>query len=100
MVIFPSPRCASRTTQCQGRLGTGSTANQLQPTAVDTSGVLAGKQIVQVAAGQAFAVALDAEGLVYAWGNGTSVQLGDGLSAISTVPVAVDASGVRRASAS
>lgn len=78
----------------QGRLGTGSMAAQAQPMALDTTGVLAGKEIVQVEAGEAFGLALDADGQVYAWGAGSEGQLGNGSNANSTVPVAVDTSGV------
>ena len=63
--------------------------------AVDTSGVLAGKTLTQIAVGGVFACVLDATGAVYCWGYNDYGQLGDGSTAsYSSVPVAVDTSGV------
>ncbi len=77
-----------------GRLGNGDIANSSTPVAVDVSGVMAGKTIVAIAAGRDFSLALDADGKVYAWGLGSSGQLGNNSGAQSTVPVAVTTSGV------
>lgn len=60
---------------------------------VDQSGVLAGKEVVQIAAGGGHSLALDADGQVYAWGFGGNGQLGNGEFEDSLVPVAVDQSG-------
>ena len=68
-----------------GQLGDNSTTRRDAPVAVDTSGVLNGKTITQIAAGYDYSLALDSDGKVYAWGaRGYS----------SSVPVAVDTSGV------
>jgi alpha-tubulin suppressor-like RCC1 family protein len=77
-----------------GELGDGTTSNSDVPVAVDTSGVLAGKTLVQITAGNDQACALDSAGAAYCWGNNASGQLGDGTTSSSDVPVAVDTSGV------
>ena len=63
------------------------------PVRVSTSGVLAGKRLVQITAGQLQACALDSSGHAYCWGNNQFGELGDGGTANSGVPVAVDTSG-------
>ena len=77
-----------------GDLGDGSTTNSNVPVAVDTSGVLAGETITQIAAGGASACALGNSGAVYCWGDDIAGELGDGSTTSSSVPVAVDTSGV------
>jgi alpha-tubulin suppressor-like RCC1 family protein len=77
-----------------GELGNGSTANSSLPVAVDTSGVLAGKTLTQITAGDSHTCALDTAGAAYCWGYNYYGELGDGSSADSSVPVAVDTSGV------
>jgi len=64
------------------------------PIAVDTSGVLAGKLILQVEAGAVHTCALTADGRVYCWGSNDWHQLGNGSDDDSSKPVAVDMSGV------
>ena len=76
-----------------GQLGTGSTTNSSVPLTVTTSGALAGKTVVALAAGQIHSLALCADGTVVAWGGNTSGQLGNGTTANSSVPVAVNATG-------
>jgi len=78
-----------------GALGAGSNEEMVNvPVAVDTGGVLKGKKIVKIAAGEFFAMALDDEGHLYTWGENTYGQLGNNTTADSKVPVAVDTSGV------
>jgi alpha-tubulin suppressor-like RCC1 family protein len=78
-----------------GQLGDGSVAyDSFVPVAVDTSGVLGDKTLTQVTAGWTDACALDTTGAAYCWGLNTFGQLGDGSTAESNVPVAVDTSGV------
>jgi alpha-tubulin suppressor-like RCC1 family protein len=77
-----------------GQLGNGSTTSSSVPVAVDTSGVLAGKTLTQIAAGKYQACALDTHGAAYCWGYNGNGELGDGSPASSSVPVAVDTSGV------
>ncbi|MFG0334972.1 MAG: LamG-like jellyroll fold domain-containing protein, partial [Maioricimonas sp. JB049] len=76
-----------------GRLGNGSTADSSVPVAVDTSGVLSGKTVTAIAAGHENSCAV-ADGEVFCWGAGASGALGTGSTADSSVPVAVDTSGV------
>ena len=77
-----------------GQLGDGTTTNRSAPVAVPMTGALAGKTVVQVAAGGEHSLALCADGTVAAWGLDTQGQLGDGGSTSSSVPVSVDMSGV------
>ena len=76
-----------------GTLGNGSTANSNTPVAVDTSGVLAGKTLIQVSDGDNEACALDSAGAAYCWGSNFFGQLGDGKRVDSRVPVAVNPNG-------
>ena len=78
-----------------GELGNNSTTTSLVPVAVDTSGVLSGKTIVQIQAGWGCTAVLDSTGKVYTWGSNGAGNLGNGSSITqSLVPVAVDTSGV------
>ena len=78
-----------------GQLGNNSSTNSIAPVAVDTGGALAGKTVVSVAAGRGHNMALVSDGTVFAWGDNGAGQLGNNsTSSNSTVPVAVDASGV------
>jgi alpha-tubulin suppressor-like RCC1 family protein len=72
-----------------GELGNGTTTSSSTPVPVSTSGVLSGKTLVQIAAGNAFTCALDNSKNVYCWGRGTSGQLGNGSNSSSLVPVAI-----------
>ncbi|MDB6139331.1 MAG: hypothetical protein JWO94_2403 [Verrucomicrobiaceae bacterium] len=75
-----------------GNLGRTSTASFTNvPVAVDTSGVLAGKTVVKIAAGQGLSTALCSDGTLVAWGGG---PLGNNSATGSAVPVAVDQTGV------
>jgi len=81
-----------------GDLGDGSTTDSTVPVPVDTSGVLAGKTLTQISAGNTETCALDNAGAAYCWGWNSNGQLGNGGSggsdSYSSVPVAVDTSGV------
>ena len=77
-----------------GALGNG--ANQptsYSPVAVDVSGVLAGKTIVAISAGERFSLALDSDGKVYAWGRNNHGQVGNGMTTDAFSPLAVNVSG-------
>ncbi len=78
----------------EGQLGNNSTTGSPVPVAVDTTGVLAGKKIVHIAAGGNFSMALDSEGKVYTWGYAIGLGNGTPLTHRKTVPVAVDTTGV------
>src|ERR1017187_6752206 len=77
-----------------GQLGDGSTTSSNVPVAVDISGVLAGQTLTQITVGVVNTCALDSAGDAYCWGWNAFGQLGDGTTTSSSVPVAVDASGV------
>lgn len=80
-----------------GQLGTGNTSqpsqSELAPVKVVTGGVLAGKTIVSLVAGNSHSVALCSDGTLAAWGGNLYGQLGNGSPQSSLVPVAVNASG-------
>ena len=77
-----------------GQLGDSTTTRRLVPTAVDATGVLAGKTITAVCEGYLHSLALCADGTLAAWGYNVYGQLGNNSAAASNVPVAVDRSGV------
>ncbi|OIP63676.1 MAG: hypothetical protein AUK34_01090 [Ignavibacteria bacterium CG2_30_36_16] len=77
-----------------GQLGNGNNTDSNVPVAVNTSGVLNGKTITQVAAGNIHSIALASDGTVYTWGDGSNGRLGNGNNISSNVPVAVVTSGV------
>ena len=78
-----------------GELGDNTSAYDMEtsPVAVDTSGVLAGKTVTDITAGEEFTCAV-ADGAIYCWGYNTGGALGNGTTVDSNVPVAVDMSGV------
>ena len=76
------------------QLGDGSATVSLVPGAVTASGVLAGKTVIAVAAGDYHGLALCSDGTLAAWGDNNSGQLGDGSTTNSSVPVAVSNSGI------
>ena len=61
--------------------------------AVDASGVLAAKALTQITAGDNYTCALDSAGAAYCWGYNDG-DLGDGHTVNSSIPVAVNTSGV------
>ncbi len=76
-----------------GQLGNGMTSNSSVPVAVDMSGVLAGKTVSAVSGGSNHSCVV-AGGAPYCWGYNGSGRLGNGMTSNSSVPVAVDTSGV------
>jgi alpha-tubulin suppressor-like RCC1 family protein len=70
-----------------GQLGNGTNINSNVPVAVNMSGVLAGKTITKIAAGENHVLVLSSDGKVYSWGNNSSGQLGNGTNISSNVPV-------------
>jgi alpha-tubulin suppressor-like RCC1 family protein len=85
-----------------GQLGDGSTTNRNAVTPVVTSGVLSGLTVKDVAAGFDFTCWVAGSSLggledaVFCAGAGVDGQLGNGLAANSSVPVAVNTSGVEK----
>ncbi len=76
-----------------GALGDGSTAASSVPVDVTQSGVLAGKTVVAIAAGNSHSLALCSDGTLAAWGRNGFGALGDGSSTDSSIPVAVTTAG-------
>jgi alpha-tubulin suppressor-like RCC1 family protein len=78
-----------------GQLGdNGANTNQPTPVAVDMSGVLYGKAVTTIAAGDQHSLALTSDGKVYSWGQDIYGQLGnDAVATNQPTPVAVDMSG-------
>lgn len=76
-----------------GQLGNNSLTDSRVPIAV-SSGALAGKTVVAIAAGYEHSLALCSDGTLAAWGRNSSGQLGNGTTADSRVPVAVNISGI------
>jgi alpha-tubulin suppressor-like RCC1 family protein len=76
-----------------GQLGTGTKETSRVPVRVNPTGALDGKQVVAVAAAAYHSFALCADGTLAAWGYNDEGELGDGSTANSSVPVAVDLSG-------
>lgn len=76
-----------------GTLGNGTTNNGQFPAPVDQTGVLAGKRVVAISAGNVHTLALTSDGLVAAWGANGSGQLGDGTNTQRNAPVWVNTLG-------
>jgi hypothetical protein len=77
-----------------GQLGNNGTTNSSLPVIVTSTGVLAGRTVISVAAGDTHSVALCSDGRVVAWGENTVGQLGNNGTTNSKVPVLVSNTGV------
>jgi alpha-tubulin suppressor-like RCC1 family protein len=77
-----------------GQLGNDSTSSSSVPVLVNQSGVLSGKTVVAVSAGDFYSLALCSDGSIAAWGTNGSGQLGNNSTSSSSVPVLVTQSGV------
>ena len=77
-----------------GQLGDNSTTGSDVPVAVDITGALAGKTIVQIASGGDYTCALDSAGQVYCWGSNDFGQLGNNSTTDNTTPVVVGVPGL------
>jgi alpha-tubulin suppressor-like RCC1 family protein len=64
------------------------------PVLLSNNGILNGKNIVQVAPGNNFTLALDSDGIIYSWGSNAYGQLGNGNNILSNTPILVDMSGI------
>jgi alpha-tubulin suppressor-like RCC1 family protein len=73
-----------------GQLGDNTSTNHLRPMPVTTTGALAGKTVVAVAAGGSHSLALCSDGAVAAWGWNYFGQIGDNTTTNRLVPVAVN----------
>ena len=73
-----------------GQLGNGDNTFSTTPVkVVNDTGVLAGKTLVSIAAGNMHTCALDTAGEAYCWGYNWGGSLGNGLGASSNIPVKV-----------
>jgi hypothetical protein len=72
-----------------GELGDGTTTSRSTPAPVD---IPAGVTITAVAAGGSHSLALDSAGRVWAWGDNSSGQLGDGTTTSQLTPEAINKS--------
>lgn len=77
-----------------GQLGTGTTNGSMVPVAIDKTGVMNGKTIKMMMAGNSHSCVVASDNLPYCWGANSSGQLGDGTGVENHSPVAVTMSGV------
>ena len=77
----------------EGELGNGTNNTSYAPVAIITSGAMANKTVVAIAAGAKHSLALTSDGYVFAWGYNADGELGNGTTVNSSVPVAVTTSG-------
>lgn len=77
-----------------GQLGDNSFTDSYVPVAVDTSGVLNGKQLQSVSGMSDSTCVTSSDGTVFCWGNNGQGQLGNNSSVNSETPVQVDDSDV------
>jgi alpha-tubulin suppressor-like RCC1 family protein len=77
-----------------GQLGNNSVVNSSVPVLVNQSGVLAGKTVISVAAGNSHSLALCSDGTLASWGLNSSGQLGNNSTTNGSTPVLVTQSGV------
>ncbi len=73
----------------KGQLGDGTTTASSTPVVVARGEIPDGVDLKQVSAGGSTAVALGSDGQLYAWGDNSSGQLGNGTTTSSSTPVRV-----------
>src|SRR5947199_3460050 len=76
-----------------GQLAIGSSSIRATPVAAYTNGALVGKVVTALAVGTTHSLALTSDGQVFACGNNSSRQIGDGSITNHLTPTAVDGSG-------
>jgi|GEM_PF-641641 len=76
-----------------GQLGNNTTIDSRVPSAVSTTGILAGKRVMAISAGGYHNLALCTDGTVVAWGGNPYGQLGNNSITSSAVPVPVATAG-------
>jgi len=76
-----------------GEIGINNYTVRPVPTAPITTGVLSGKTLTQVTAGDFSTCVLDSDGAAYCWGKNDTAQLGDGTTTNRYVPVSVSTDG-------
>jgi len=70
-----------------GQVGNGTTTHSFAPVRVNDPNIT---KMVAIAAGEGFSLALDSNGKVWAWGQNTGGELGNGTITDSSVPVRVN----------
>jgi alpha-tubulin suppressor-like RCC1 family protein len=90
VLVWANSRAFAWGLNSYGQLGDNTTANRPLPGQVTNAGVLAGKTVVAVAAGEFHSLALCSDGTLAAWGSNWLGQLGDNTTADRLVPVAVN----------
>lgn len=77
-----------------GVLGNNTFSLSLAPVAVDMTGVLSGKTILKISSGFYHTCVIASDNKAYCWGRNSNGQLGNNATAHSSVPVAVNTTGV------
>jgi alpha-tubulin suppressor-like RCC1 family protein len=85
--------CSDNTVVAWGSNNDGQTGGNSgsSPVLINPLGVLAGKTVTSISAGDTHSIALCSDGSVAAWGRG---KLGDGTLAVNSTPVAVSTAGI------
>ena len=78
----------------RGELGDGGTVSSSVPVAVQAGGVLVGQRVTHISAAFHYTCATDRAGDGFCWGAGGDGVLGNGTTSDSSVPVAVQTTGV------
>jgi len=95
VLVWANNRAFAWGYNAEGEVGDNTTTIRTLPTPVSTAGVLAGKTVIAVSAGEYHALALCSDGTLAAWGDNSYGQLGNNSMISSHVPVAVNtASGI------
>lgn len=81
-------------TNTDGQLGDGTFISSTTPVAVTMTGVLSGKSLRQITAGDDHTCALATDGTAACWGSNAHGELGNNQTSASAVPVAVNTAGV------
>lgn len=76
-----------------GQIGDGTTTSRSQPVNISGSSAFDNKVVIEISAGFGHSLALTADGIVYAWGDNTYNQIGDGTTTRRTTPVNISSYG-------
>jgi alpha-tubulin suppressor-like RCC1 family protein len=72
-----------------GQLGDGTTNIRVRPTVVYMQGIASGSTVQKITGGQLHSVAITNDGRIYAWGDNSLGQLGDGSTLSRYIPIPV-----------
>jgi hypothetical protein len=73
-------------------MGNNTTGESPTPVAIDTSGVLAGEDIIDVGINESSVLVRSLDGMLFSWGYGNDGELGNSATDSSLVPVSLDTS--------